>query len=256
MTKSDEFDGWDGIDWGIEIGTIEFDLMAIKSHNKDNPSVGEVWNEWPKDMHGIMHLPLGYIPSKWDKVPEQSHEEKEKLKTKWLEFAQFIDSTNNIHLQENTFTIIGNHGTVFAFDANMEFSLWLPPGTTTRHIDAIRAIRKGARNRSYLDNQIIYMEASIATWKFAINGLKEELGFCDFPSHVEGLELKQFESWSTFLNPTGETFPESLRNLIHLMIEDDSIWHMLHQQEIERREANEEWNRKWPNGRPDDWMYL
>ena len=25
---------------------------------------------------------------------------------------------------------------------------------------------------------------------------------------------------------------------------------MLHQQEIERREANEEWNRKWPNGRP------
>ena len=128
MTKSDEFDGWDGIDWGIEIGTIDFDLMAIKSHNKDNPSVDDVWNKWPKDMNGIMHLPLGYIPSKWDKKCEQSQESEAELKSNWLEFAQFVDSSNNIQLKENTFTITGNHGTIFAFDANMEFFSLAPSG--------------------------------------------------------------------------------------------------------------------------------
>ena len=115
MTKSDEFDGWDGIDWGIEIGTIEFDLMAIKSHNKDNPSVDDVWNEWPKDMNGIMHLPLGYIPSKWDKKSEQSQESEAELKSNWLEFAQFVDSSNNIQLKENTFTITGKSWNHFCF---------------------------------------------------------------------------------------------------------------------------------------------
>ena len=61
---SEEFDGWENIDWGIELDTLEFDLMAIKSHNKSNPNVGKKWTEWPKDMSGIMLLPLGYQPFK------------------------------------------------------------------------------------------------------------------------------------------------------------------------------------------------
>ena len=39
---SKEFDGWENIDWGVEIDTLEFDLMAIKSHNKSNPNVGNI----------------------------------------------------------------------------------------------------------------------------------------------------------------------------------------------------------------------
>ena len=62
---SEEFDDWENIDWNVEIDTLEFDLMAIKSHNKTNPNVGKKWTEWPKDMLGLMLLPLGYQPSKW-----------------------------------------------------------------------------------------------------------------------------------------------------------------------------------------------
>jgi hypothetical protein len=100
------------------------------------------------------------------------------------------------------------------------------------------------------------MEASIATWKFEIKGFEEELGFCDFPSHIEGLEVKQFEHWSTHLYAEQASFPNSLQALIQIMIEDESIWLKLHAQELARRVELEEWNRKWPNGRPDDWMYL
>ena len=95
-----------------------------------------------------------------------------------------------------------------------------------------------------------------ATWKFEIKGLKEELGFTDFPSHIEGLKLKQFETWSTHLYPEQDSFPNSLQSLIQVMIEDESIWQKLHAQELARRAELEEWNKKWPNGRPDDWMYL
>jgi hypothetical protein len=41
-----------------------------------------------------------------------------------------------------------------------------------------------------------------------------------------------------------------------LLIEDEEIWNILHKQEIARRKYNEEFDKKWPNGRPDDWMYL
>ena len=33
---SEEFDGWENIDWGIELDTLEFVLMAIKSHNNQS----------------------------------------------------------------------------------------------------------------------------------------------------------------------------------------------------------------------------
>tara|TARA_X000000368_G_scaffold201209_1_gene158860 strand:+ start:264 stop:1034 length:771 start_codon:yes stop_codon:yes gene_type:complete len=256
MNETSNFDGWKYIDWGIELDTLEFDLAAIRAHNENNPLIKEIWTQWPIEMEGIIHLPLGYISKKGHKESKLSSEQIHQLKNHWLKFAQFIWQSPNIELEENTFTVFGNHGTIFSFDANLEFSVWLPPKTTSRHIQALRAIRKGARNRSNLDNQIIYMEASIATWKFEIKGLEEELGFCDFPNHIEGLELKQFETWSTHLYPESDNFPNSLQSLIQIMIEDESIWLKLHAQELARRADLEEWNRKWPNGRPDDWMYL
>ena len=74
-------------------------------------------------MHGIMHLPLRVYSIKMGQSTlNKAMKKKEKLKTKWLEFAQFIDSTNNIHIcRENTFTIDRESWNSFAFDANMEF---------------------------------------------------------------------------------------------------------------------------------------
>ena len=123
---SEEFDGWENIDWGIELDTLEFDLIAIKSHNKSNPNVGKKWTEWPKDMSGIMLLPLGNQPSKWDKESPLTEKEEANLKQKWIEFAQFVDENDSISLKVNTFTIEGKNGSKFSFDASMEFSIWLP----------------------------------------------------------------------------------------------------------------------------------
>ena len=58
MKNKRKFDGWNDIDWGIELETIQFDLNAIKSHNKNNPDIGEKWNVWTQEMEGIMLLPL------------------------------------------------------------------------------------------------------------------------------------------------------------------------------------------------------
>ena len=118
---SKEFDGWENIDWGVEIDTLEFDLMAIKSHNKSNPNVGKHWTEWPKDMLGILLLPLGYQPSKWDKESGLTEKEEVDLKHKWIAFAQFVDENKSISLEENTFTIKGKYGSQFSFAASMEF---------------------------------------------------------------------------------------------------------------------------------------
>ena len=73
---------------------------------------------------------------------------------------------------------------------------------------------------------------------------------------MKELNLKQYEAWSTFIYPNKETFPENLTYLIELLIEDYHIWEILHDQEVKRRKELAEWNEKWPNGRPDDWMYL
>ena len=253
---SEKFDGWENIDWDVEIDTLEFDLMAIKSHNKTNPNVGKKWTEWPKDMLGIMLLPLGYQPSKWDKESQLTEKEEADLKQKWIDFAQFVDENDSIFLKENTFTIEGKYGSNFSFDASMEFSIWLPPNTLERYGPSLRAIRNGARRKSNLGVHMEYLEASQATWKLDTGTTDDGLGFCDFPSHVKGLELKQYEGWSTFVYPSKSTFPENLRDLIEMLIADYHIWEILHEQEVKRRKANDEWNKKWPNGRPDDWMYL
>ena len=253
---NEDFDGWENIDWGIEIGTLEFDLMAIKSHNKANPNVGKRWTEWPKEMSGIILLPLGYKQSIWDKESPLTEKEESDLRQNWIDFAQFIDENDSISLKENTFTVEGRSGSKFSFDASMEFSIWLPPKTLERYGDSLRAIRNGARRKSNLGIHMEYLEASQATWKIDTGVIDDGLGFCDFPTHVNNLELKQYEGWSTFVYPSKSTFPENLSELIELLIGDLHIWEILHEQEVKRRKANEEWNKKWPNGRPDDWMYL
>ena len=164
-------------------------------------------------MSGIMLLPLGYQPSKWDKE-SQLTEKKRNLKQKWIDFAQFVDENDSISLKENTFTIEGKNGSKFSFDASMEFSIWLPPNTLERYVTSLRAIRNGARRKSNLGVHMEYLEASQATWKIDTGITDDGLGFCDFPSHVKGLELKQYEGWSTFVYPSKSTFPENLRYLM------------------------------------------
>ena len=110
--------------------------------------------------------------------------------------------------------------------------------------------------KATLARHIQYLEAAQATWKISTNSTDDGLGFCDFPSHVEGIELKQYESWSTYIQGTEQYFPDSLLNMLKLCTEDYQIWIQLHEHEKDRRKFNEEWNEKWPNGRPDDWMYL
>ena len=254
---SEEFDGWKNIDWGVEIDTLEFDIMAITSHNKTNPTVGEKWTEWPKDMLNLIILPLGYTPSKWDKDAKLTPEQEKDLKQKWIEFAQFLEENNDtITLKENTFHVKGQYGSKFSFDASTKFSLWFPPNTLERYEPSLQAIRNGARGKSNLGNHMQFLEASQATWKIDTGSSDDGLGFCDFPSHIKGLELQQYESWSTFVYPSKETFPENLTDLIEMLIADYQIWEILHEHEVKRRQANAEWNEKWPNGRPDDWMYL
>ena len=58
-------------------------------------------------MLGLMLLPLGYQPSKWDKESSLSEKEEADLKQKWIDFAQFVDESDSISLKENTFTIEG-----------------------------------------------------------------------------------------------------------------------------------------------------
>ena len=119
MNKTSNFDGWKHIDWGIELDTLEFDLATIIAHNENNPLIKEIWTQWPIEMEGIIHLPLGYISKKGHKESKLSSEEINQLKNHWLEFAQFIWQSPSIELEENTFTVFGNHGTIFSFDANL-----------------------------------------------------------------------------------------------------------------------------------------
>ena len=251
-----DFDGWQHMDWFVEIDTLEFNLVAIKSHNENNPVVKEQWTEWPKGLPKFIALPLGYFPSKWEKEPILTPGQESELKAQWIELAQFIDENESISLEGNTFTIEGKYGSKFSFDASMEFSLWLPPNSLNEHEKSLRAIRNGASGKSNLGTHMEYLGASHATWKIDTGIQDDGLGWCDFPLHVKGLQLSQYEAWSTFIYPTKEYFPQNLRYLMDLLIEDYQIWEILHDQEVKRRKELAEWNEKWPNGRPDDWMYL
>ena len=94
------------------------------------------------------------------------------------------------------------------------------------------------------ERHIQYLEAAQATWKISTNSTDDGLGFCDFPEHIEGIELKQYESWSTYIQGTEQYFPDSLLNMLKLCMEDYQIWIQLHEHEKDRRKFNEEWNEK------------
>jgi hypothetical protein len=189
---------------------MEFILSVFAAYNK-HANVQSKWS-WPEDIEDIS------TSLKSDGELTLS------LKEEWINFAQFISENESISIDENTFTIVGNHGSRFRFDAIIEY---------------------------YIAN----LEASSASWKIKTS-YDDSLGFHDFPAHMTGLELKQYEGSSTCILPSGDSFIGSITLLIKLLIEDEDIWNILHKQEIARRKSKEEFDKKWPNGRPEDWMYL
>ncbi len=66
---SREFNGWDEIDWDIDIDSAKFQFHIIEAWNKNNPNVKGKWTKWPNELGDLklILLPLGYIPSSWDK---------------------------------------------------------------------------------------------------------------------------------------------------------------------------------------------
>lgn len=251
LSDKTDFNGWLDFDWFIEIDTFEFFIEAIDSWNRNNPNNEQRWEVWPEDIEAFSMIPKEITDSGL-----KNEEEIYAIKQEWLDFAKYISETPDIKIKENTITIEGKYGTKFSFDISLEQSLWLPPGGVNEYGSSLKEIQNGARGKSDLGIHMKYLEASTSTWKIKINTPDDGLGFQDFPEHVKGLELKQYEAYSTYIYPTKDTLLDNLKYLFELLIEDFHIWEILHEQEVNRRKLDEEWNKKWPNGRPDDWMYL
>ncbi len=210
MTENRQYNPWVHVKWELDLDSMEFILSVFAAYNK-HANVQSKWS-WPEDIEDISTS----LKSDGELTPS--------LKEEWINFAQFISGNESISIDENTFTIVGTHGSRFRFDASIEY---------------------------YIAN----LEASSASWKIETS-YDDSLGFHDFPAHMTGLELKQYEGSSTCILPSGDSFIESITLLMKLLIEDEEIWNILHKQEIARRKSKEEFDKKWPNGRPEDWMYL
>ena len=251
LSEKTEFNGWLDFDWFIEFDTFEFFIEAIESWNSKNPTNQQTWNAWPADIEAF-----SMIPKEISDSTNKGEEYEKSLKLDWLNFAKYILDSPSIQVKENTITVEGKYGTKFSFDISLEMSLWLPPGGVDEYGGSLNAIQNGARGKSDLGIHMKYLEASTSTWKIKVHTDDDGLGFQDFPEHVKGLELKQYEACSTYIYPIKDTLLDNLKYLFELLIEDFHIWEILHEQELNRRKLDEEWNKKWPNGRPDDWMYL
>ena len=251
LSEKTEFNGWLDFDWFIEFDTFEFFIEAIESWNRKNPTNQQTWNAWPADIEAF-----SMIPKEISDSTNKGEEYEKSLKLDWLNFAKYILDSPSIQVKENTITVEGKYDTKFSFDISLEMSLWLPPGGVDEYGGSLNAIQNGARGKSDLGIHMKYLEASTSTWKVKVHTDDDGLGFQDFPEHVKGLELKQYEAYSTYIYPTKDTLLDNLKYLFELLIEDFHIWEILHEQELNRRKLDEEWNKKWPNGRPDDWMYL
>ena len=251
LSEKTEFNGWLDFDWFIEFDTFEFFIEAIESWNRKNPTNQQTWNAWPADIEAF-----SMIPKEISDSTNKGEEYEKSIKFDWLNFAKYILDSPSIQVKENTITVEGKYGTKFSFDISLEMSLWLPPGGVDEYGGSLNAIQNGARGKSDLGIHMKYLEASTSTWKIKVHTDDDGLGFQDFPEHVKGLELKQYEAYSTYIYPTKDTLLDNLKYLFELLIEDFHIWEILHEQELNRRKLDEEWNKKWPNGRPDDWMYL
>ncbi|MBT3657634.1 MAG: hypothetical protein HN544_05510 [Euryarchaeota archaeon] len=240
MTENKEYNPWEHMKWELDLNCMEFILSAFESYNKFADSR---WI-WPEDIEEI------------SSCLKLNGELDDSLKQKWIDFAKLVCNNDSITIINNTFTIIGKYSSKFSFDASIEFSRWLAPGSLGDHEIALANIQKKIMNKHILHNHIANLEASSASWKIETLCTDDGLGFQDFPTHMSNLELKQFEAYSTCIFPSGDTFIQSLVLLCELLIEDEEIWNILHKQEVSRRKWNEEFDKKWPNGRPDDWMYL
>lgn len=240
LTEKEEYNPWEHMKWELDLESMEFIISAFESYNKN---VESNWL-WPEDIEEISScLKSNGVLCKV-------------AKKRWIDFAHLVSNHASINIEGNTFTITGKHGSKFSFDTSIEFSRWLPPGSLGEHEIALANIKRGANNKHILGNHIANLEASSASWKIETLCEDNGLGFQSFPSHMTELELREFESYSTCIFPSGDTFLHSLTILIGLLLEDHEIWNILHQKEVDRRKFNEEFNKKWPNGRPDDWMYL
>ena len=251
LSEKTEFNGWLDFDWFIEFDTFEFFIEAIESWNRKNPTNQQTWNAWPTDIEAF-----SMIPKEISDSTNKGEEYEKSIKFDWLNFAKYILDSPSIQVKENTITVEGKYGTKFSFDISLEMSLWLPPGGVDEYGGSLNAIQNGARGKSDLGIHMKYLEAYTSTWKVKVHTDDDGLGFQDFPEHVKGLELKQYEAYSTYIYPIKDTLLDNLKYLFELLIEDFHIWEILHEQELNRRKLDEEWNKKWPNGRPDDWMYL
>ena len=210
-----EFDGWENMDWNIEIDTLEFDLMAIKSHNKSNPDVGKRWTEWPKDMIGLMLLPLGYQPSKWDKESPLTGKEESDLKQKWIDFAQFVYENESISLKENTFTIDGKD-----FEVSLDF------------VDANSAkfTVNGEATRDLLDGETDKLSDGTTI------GVSEIL----YQDYAGGVHQAQFFLGAQKLEMKDTNISQKGRGSVNLKVDDDTIdaYIALKMEEVQAFQAN------------------
>ncbi len=240
LTETSDYNPWEHMKWELDLNSFEFLASAFTKYNSESCSK---WL-WPEDIEEISPS-LNYDG---DLTSAQKEE--------WILFAKLICENNSISISENTFTIIGEHGSMFRFDASLEYSRWLPPNSLSSHSSALANIKSGARNKHILDNHVANLEASFASWNIETSCEDDGLGFQNFPAHMSGLKLKKFEAYSSCIFPSSDSFIGSLIQLTNLLIQDEEVWTMLHKQEIDRREFNDGFDKKWPNGRPDDWMYL
>ena len=240
LTEASDYNPWEHMKWELDLDSFEFIISAFEEYNRESSSG---WL-WPEDIEKISMS----MKSEGDLTSVQ--------KSEWIDFAKSICESDSISISENTFTIIGKHGSKFTFDASLEFSRWLPPNSLSSHEIGLSNIKRGVRNKHILGDYMANLEASSASWKIETGSEYDGLGFQSFPEHMSNLELKEYEAYSTHIFPSGDTFIESISLMINHLIEDEEIWNILHQQEVDRRKFNEEYDRKWPNGRPDDWMYL
>ena len=47
---SREFNGWNEIDWDIDIDSVRFQFHIIEAWNKNNPNVKGKWTKWPNEL--------------------------------------------------------------------------------------------------------------------------------------------------------------------------------------------------------------
>jgi|TARA_B100000809_G_C14957230_1_gene466044 hypothetical protein len=257
MVNSDgEFNAWHYIDWDIDAETLEFDLHIIAAWNKHNPEVEGNWTVWP-EIEELIRLPTGKRPLPWKPEHPLSDEEVEVLKQHWLRVAQLIHEAETISIDEDTFTIQGNHGTKFSFAVCLDKKFWSPSAEhMMQALDVIRRKAVAATRhlahlwQTYADMHPIKDVLSILTmWH-----ISHDAGDI-IPSHMD--EISGMEHGGDIcIVPSHDVFPLALETLIRLLIDDDEVWRIARNSHLDELQQIEDFDEQWPGGRPEDWRYL